>query len=222
MKYIYKIEFVTIFIISMDWKKQLLECFKLPEINVFTPGIHIPPPPPPIGEGEDDNAGIIICITYRNELGQIHRAIETGPANVWYRKNGDIRSEIYGFKDMEHRPPIEYDGKIKCMPSRIHYYESGNVRRKTYKINGCYQRDDGPSYISYHVNGIVAKESYVMGDKCHRIPTDKITAGPAYALYNHDGTIRCKKFCIDATEMSEESYYQRISGNTKYKIDFLI
>jgi antitoxin component YwqK of YwqJK toxin-antitoxin module len=58
-------------------------------------------------------------------------------------------------------------------PAYIEYYENGNIRGKTYFLNGNYHRPDGPAIISYYENGNVDYKSYNLNGQSINVKNDK-------------------------------------------------
>ena len=74
-------------------------------------------------------------------------------------KNGLIlKIEYRNEHDKLHRNP-------EIGPACIGYYENGNIRYKSYWVNGERHRLDGPAIIGYYENGNIHYEEYWINDK---------------------------------------------------------
>jgi len=76
-------------------------------------------------------------------------------------------------------------------PAVIYYYENGNIRYKSYWVNGKKHRLEGPAYISYYENGNIRCESYWVNSEEHRLD------GPAYIEYHENGNIHFESYLIN-------------------------
>lgn len=72
-----------------------------------------------------------------------------------YYENGNIKAEIYKYKNTVHR-------NTKYGPAQIKYYPNGIIKSECYRINGKYRKTDmsEPIEITYHSSGIISSKTY--------------------------------------------------------------
>ena len=80
------------------------------------------------------------------------------------------------------------------------FYDSGELRRETWRLNGKHHNEEGPAYIWYRKDGSVDCEGWYLDGELHN------EAGPAYIGYREDGSIRCKWWWLDGVKYTEEEW----------------
>lgn len=84
---------------------------------------------------------------------------------------------------------------VKTLP-----YATGEIRHRSYWVDGQKHRDDGPASIWYYKNGTVQHETYMFRGKKHR------DNGPAIILYNNKSEPVAWEFYKDGTVLPKDAF----------------
>ena len=90
----------------------------------------------------------------------------------------------------------------------IEYYESGEIERESWYLNGSLHRIDGPAYISYYKSGKKKREEWFLDGTYHRVD------GPAYISYYESNQTRREDWYLNDKESNHKEW---LIANNLYK-----
>jgi antitoxin component YwqK of YwqJK toxin-antitoxin module len=108
-------------------------------------------------------------------------------------------------------------------PTKIEYYENGQIKSKSWykngkyqswRVNGEYHNENGPAYINYYENGKIRYQLWYINGNLHN------ENGPANIWYYKNGKIKSQLWCINGNNHNENGpafidYYA--NGQIKYQ-----
>ena len=115
---------------------------------------------------------------------------------------------------MDNKIEKYFDGK-DTLEKTTYFHPIGKIRNITYKLNGEFHREDGPSEVIYNLDGTLKALVYDIKGKMHR------EDGPAFVEYDADGEkkmeyflngIRCTNKVLDCT-INRELYKGKFIEN---------
>jgi len=91
-----------------------------------------------------------------------------------------------------------------------YYYNNGNIRSETYRLNNKCHRENGPAVIWYYENGNIKKyESYYKDGKWHR------ENGPAIIQYYDNGKIEIEAYYLNGIEIKDDLEINKMNSLNK-------
>jgi hypothetical protein len=82
-------------------------------------------------------------------------------------------------------------------PANIRYYENGKIELQSWYINGKSHNENGPALIYYYENGIIESQSWKINGKSHN------ENGPALIYYYKNGQIVYQSWIINGEKLSD-------------------
>jgi hypothetical protein len=82
-------------------------------------------------------------------------------------------------------------------PAIIWYYENGQIGYQSWFINGNLQNVNGPACIDYYENGQIESHEWYTNGKRHN------ENGPAYIYYYENGQIQSQEWSINGKKLSD-------------------
>ena len=96
---------------------------------------------------------------------------------------------------MRNKTEEYFDGK-DTLEKTTYFYQMGKIRNISYKLNGEFHRADGPSEVTYSLDGTRETLFYEIKGKIHR------EDGPAIIRHNYINNKKTEKYYLNGIQYS--------------------